>query len=271
MTLAAEELGVTVSAISHQIAGLEKALGATLIERGSKPLRLTSIGMQYAERLRVPFELIHEATADLFVRQQPHQVRVTTYPLMAVKWLLPRLQSFRERHPHIDLSLTSTHRVVALQTGEADVAIRLGRGPWKDCTATRLMPDKVVVVCAPRLLRKGMSSRQVLETIPLIAWERGQAFWPRWLEANGFSAVPAVHGPLFDDPLGALEAAIAGAGLALTLRGLAEADIRAGRLTQALPSVSDLHLSHYVVMSVDAAMRPAVRTFVEWLATQPGA
>lgn len=268
LTKAAESLGVTTSAVSRQLSQLEAAMGAQLLVRSSRPVTLSPIGLRYAEALGPAFEVVDRATSELFVKQSPAKVTLTTYPLFAVKWLLPRLPALQAANLGVDLTLRSTNRVLELKTGEADIAVRLGRGSWPGCTSTMLMSDTVVAVCAPSLLGGRRRTAALFGTLPLIATERSGRQWRSWLTRNQISGVRMTGAVEFDDPLAAVEAAIAGAGVVLTLRSLVTADLRLGRLVEATTGHGDLRLDHFLVVRRDAQDRPAVAKLVEWLVHQ---
>ncbi len=270
MTRAAEELGVTVSAVSHQLTALESVLGVQLIERDSRPVKLTPTAQHYAARLRPAFEQIQGITRELFSQQRPHQLTVTTYPLFGVKWLLPRLASFHSAHAGIELTLTSTNRVVDLRSGEADIAIRLGKQKWDGCEVIHLMSDRAVIACAPRLLNGKQRRGNLLKTIPLIVYERNGRLWKRWAKANQMEDLKSSSARLFDEPLAAVEAAVAGGGMVLTLRALIERELESGTLVEALPSVDTQDLDHCLVVRQDARERPAVQCFIDWAQREAG-
>lgn len=264
---AAMELNLTPSAVSHAIRGLERQLGASLIQRGTRPFALTSLGTQYVQRLGSAFAQIHEATETLFNHALPHQVTVTTYPLFAVKWLAPRLHSLYASEPNLDVTLISTNRMLDLKSGEADLAIRLDVKPSEGCRTTRFMEDQAAVVGAPALLRGRRRNVDLLRTLPLIATDKSARLWRRWLRHNGVSGADPSTFAVFDDALAATEAAVAGVGLTLTLRSLVEDDLRRGRLVEAVPSSTDLTVTQFLVVPEKSMDRPAVKTLMNWLAS----
>ena len=268
LTRAADALGDTVSAVSRQIAQLEASLGAQLLDRAVRPVMLSPVGRQYAVALQAAFEDIDRVTAELFMKQRPGTVTLTTYPLFAVKWLLPRLSAFHLAHPQVELTLRSTNRVVELKTGEADVAIRLGAGPWEGCELQALMSEEVVAVCAPALLRGRPRGADVLRALPLIVSERTGAQWRSWLARHRITGVRVAGSRVFDDPLAAVEAALAGGGVALTLRSLVARELSDRRLVEAAPTTENIRLVHHLVVRRDARDRPAVGQLIEWLEQQ---
>jgi LysR family glycine cleavage system transcriptional activator len=268
LTGASDSLGVTISAVSRQMALLETTLGAQLLDRSARPVKLSPVGQKYAEALMPGFQSIERVTADLFTKQLPTTVTLTTYPFFAVKWLLPRLANFHLAHPNVDLTLRSTNRVFELKTGEADVAIRLGSQRCEGCKTMKLKSEQVVAVCAPALLRDGRGSIDLLRSLPLIVTDRAGTQWRLWLAKQGIAGIRVAGGRMFDDPLAAVEAAIAGGGVSLTLRSLVETELACGRLVELRPTTSDIRLDHYLVVPQDRLDRPAVGQLVDWLKQQ---
>lgn len=262
---ASDSLGVTLSAVSRQMTQLEGTLGAQLLDRKARPVRLSQVGKQYAEALMPNFQNIDHVTADLFVKQIPTTLSLTTYPLFAVKWLLPRLPAFQRKYPSVDLTLRSTNQVFDLKTGEADVAIRLGAGKWDGCVSMKLKSEQIVAVCAPSLIRGKRRGTELLRTLPLIVTERAGRYWRSWLAKQGIRGVQVKGSRVFDDPLAAVEAAINGGGVVLTLLSLVSSELADGRLVEVLPNFVDSRLDHYLVVRLEAQRRPVVGQLIEWL------
>ncbi len=269
MTAAAEALGVSVSAVSHQVTALERYLGAQLVERLGNRVQPTRLGAVYGARLVPAFDQLLDAGLGLFTRQEPHQLTVTTYPLFAVKWLLPRLHSFYRRHPGLELTLVSSNAVLDLDAGSIDVAIRLGpQKDWGRYQVESLMPDGSVVVCAPAFTKARPAGKKLLETAPLILNEPDGKTWRAWLKRQGIARVSLKGGQTCDDGLVAVDAAIAGAGLALTLRTLVEPDVQAGRLVMPFTDALETEFQHCLVMGAERRGRPATQKFIDWIVSE---
>jgi LysR family transcriptional regulator, glycine cleavage system transcriptional activator len=265
MNAAALELGVTLSAVSHQIAGLEKLLNAPLLHRGQRPATLTPLGEAYAARLAPAFASIDRATSEIFSTRSPSQLSMTSDPLFTVRWLVPRLESFYIQNPNIELSLNSTNRILDIPKGEADLAIRFGKAIWRNCEVLKLMSNEVIVVCSPKLLKKSWSGQTALAKLRLIGGDFNEKNWSNWMRLHHFDASQVAFGPTFDDPLATLEAAVSGAGITLMLKELVSDDLAAGHLVEIPFGPSKLMIDHSIVINKESALRPVVRTFVEWL------
>ena len=151
---AAEELNLTPSAISHGVLTLEAWLGVDLFLRGNRTLTLTAAGAAYLPQVRAALEMIVGASNAVPGRKPTGRLAVSVSPTFGVRWLLPRLVRFSDRHPDIEVSVDTNHRLVEFPRDGIDVAIRMGRGDWPGLDATCLVRESLVPVCAPRLAAK---------------------------------------------------------------------------------------------------------------------
>ena len=134
-TNAAQELNVTQTAISHQIRRLEEELGLRLFERKNRSLVLTPKAAEYLPGIRAAFQDLRFATDRLLRKDDDKVLTISLMTSLATKWLLPRLSSFQEQHPDIDVRITTSSELVDFRRGDVDAAIRYGRGHWKDLRA----------------------------------------------------------------------------------------------------------------------------------------
>ncbi len=245
--VAAEELGVTQAAVAQHVRGLEADLGIRLFERLPRSLALTPPGRSYAAQLRRAFELITEATAAL--RPEPERLTISVTPTFASKWLLPRLPDFTRVHPEIELRILATEGLSNFQTDGVDIAVRQGRPPFGAGLVTDLLfEQEVVAVCGPALLGDGVSSLAPEAFDHVTFLNDAHDLWPEFAERVLARALPASARQVrFSQTSLAIDAAVAGQGLAVASRFLVEGDLRAGRLVQALPSGMRGGLSAYVV------------------------
>jgi len=151
-TLAAAELNVTQAAVSHQVRGLEDALGVKLFERRTRQLELTVAGRRLLPTVSEAFDRIAATVADLRLSELDAPLSVTVTPHFGARWLAGRLSHFWRNHPEIDLRLHHSNRVLDLSQGEVDLGIRFGRGVWPGVVAEKLVPVERVPVCSPALL-----------------------------------------------------------------------------------------------------------------------
>src|SRR5690349_11702865 len=191
---AAEELHVTPAAISHQIKALEDDLGVKLFRRLNRAVRLTDAGQACLPGLRDGFERIAEAVARARQGDSVGVLTVTSSPAVAAKWLVPRLERFRERHPGIDLRIDASMRMVDLAREDVHVGLRYGAGKYPGLHTEQLLRSQVFPVCAPALLKGKYPLRKPEdlrhhtlihdETIPL---DPSGPDWTMWLRAAGIT------------------------------------------------------------------------------------
>jgi len=263
--LAADELGVTQGAVAQQIRGLEAELGMKLFDRFPRTLALTETGRSYVTNIRRAFELISEATETL--KPEPLHLTISVTPTFASKWLIPRLPDFTAIHPNIDLRILASDRIANFQTDAVDLAVRYGRPPFgAGLNAELLFDDVIVAVGSPLLVEKlGLPLQNDNFTrYPLL--HDAHDFWPQFLELAFPKGSPtAAKNIRFNQTSLAIEAAIAGQGLALTSTFFVEDDIASGRLLRVLPTELMIDKDFYVV-SPRKPRHPASVTAVRaWL------
>jgi LysR family transcriptional regulator, glycine cleavage system transcriptional activator len=263
-TRAANELHVTQAAISHQVKGLEEWFGAPLFKRLNRNLKLTEQGAALLPELQKAFDHIAEATASL---RHPgaEALTITTMPSFGAKWLLPRLARFEDRHPGIDVRLSTTTVLVDFRQQDCDLAIRFGKGRWPGLRAEFLMQDSYATVCSPSL---EIASPADLARVTLLhddVWDISDVGWADWLRAAGIDGVNVNRGPRFSDSSLLLQSAMDGRGVALTRSSLVLDDVRAGRLVQPFDLRLPTEEAYYLVAPAKHFARPKVAAFREWL------
>ncbi|MCV2348316.1 LysR substrate-binding domain-containing protein [Paucibacter sp. Y2R2-4] len=266
---AAEELAVTPTAVSHQIRALEQQLGEALFNRQVRRVALTEAGAHLYPVLRDGFDAFQAALERLTKARQRPQVVISATNAFTAKWLLPRMGSFRSELGGIDLQLLASDETVDLRSTAVDIGIRYGRGPYPDLTVEPLFNDRFAPVANPRL---GVRTVEDLARWPLIyfAWRRSHPqnpTWKRWFaEAQLTEGSPA--GELrFSDEGHAIQAAVAGEGVALVSQALVAEELAAGRLHQPFgPSIAG-HAYHLAVSS-ERALSPGAHAVMAWLRTQ---
>lgn len=270
--LAADELGVTPTAISHQIRLLEHYTGQRLFRRRPRPLALTAAGVRLFPVINDGFMRFAEVLKDIGASPQNIPLKVTTTSAFAARWLLPKLSLWRHKHPSVSLDIISTYDVLNLDAGEADVAIRYARNPPQDGVASELFRDTFYVVGSPMLVGSGdvsLSPEQMLGFALIeTGWpERDMAAptWQTWEAKAGKTLGLAGRVSLrFEEELHAIEAAIAGQGLAICSDILAAQELRNGQLWR----VSAITLPGYGFYLVYRRQHPrlaAIMAFAEWM------
>src|SRR6202051_4338999 len=232
-TVAASELKLTPTAIGHQIRRLEEELGIRLFVRQNRALTLTPEARDYLPGVRAAFNDLRLATDRLLRKDNEHVLTVSTLASLAAKWLLPRLSSFQEAHPGIDVRITTSTALVDFKAGAVDAAIRYGRGQWPGLRADWLTADELFPVCSPALLTgdKPLRCPQDLANQTLLHSSGGyDDDWRLWLTAAGLPAdISKQTGGTFDLIFMTVQAAIDGFGVAMGRTSYVEADIANGR------------------------------------------
>jgi LysR family glycine cleavage system transcriptional activator len=243
---AAGELRVTPTAISHQIRQLEQRCGHALFRRRPRPLALTLWGARLFPVLKEGLDSFASAVADIAGEAKgPTVLRLTTINAFAARWLLPQLPRWRQMHPDVSLAIIGTDAVLDLQAGEADIAIRYQRRPPTALAAHELFRDTFWPVCSPGLLAENPVGRigdLMGHTLIDLLWGPQEPTPPTWhflLEAARAQGqdVPAALGTCaltFYEELHAIDAAIAGQGIAILSDVLVARELASGMLVKAI-------------------------------------
>jgi len=263
---AAAELHVTPTAISHHVRLLEETIGVRLFERQPRRVVMTAAAQVLYPVLRDGFESFMAAIDA--IRSKGTRPFVTLSATMAytAKWLVPRMSRFREACPDVDLSLLATDELVDLEAGTADLAIRYGGQPPPSLASERLLQDRFAPVVSPRL---GVVKLADLRTATLVHfdWRRSDPAnptWPRWLAAARVRGVDPPGGIRFSDEGHAIQAAIAGQGVALLSLTLVAQELAAGTLVVPFGPELRAH-SYYLVHSGRRALSTPASAVRAWL------
>jgi LysR family glycine cleavage system transcriptional activator len=269
LRLAAEELNVTPTAVSHQITGLENYCGQTLFRRRPRPLALTEAGERLFPLIRDGLDLFAAAMTQL---REPEPVvrrlRVSTTNAFAARCLVPMLPMWHRENPAVELEVIGTDAVVNLHAGEADVALRYAREMPRDGIAQELTRDRFHVVAAPSLL--GSGGARSWRSLPRIAydWLPGDTkapTWERWETAA--RTRPGAAGRIamrFREELHAIEAVVAGQGVAICSDLLVRHELSAGLLVRLSPVALEGY-GLYLVTLPEQATVGGVKNFCAWM------
>ena len=268
-TLAASELNVTQTAISHQIRRLEEELGIRLFIRQNRALALTPEARDYLPGVRAAFNDLRLATDRLLRKDDDKVLTVSTLASLAAKWLLPRLTDFQEAHPGIDVRITTSTSLVDFQRDDVDTAIRYGRGQWPGLRADWLMADELFPVCSPSLLRGDKPLRQPedLKGYPLLHTSNANSDdWRLWLTAAGLPAdIAKQPGITFDMIFMTIQAAIDGIGVAMGRTSYVSDDIAKGRLVVPFKIALPADAGFYLVSPEGRREAPKLAAFRQWM------
>lgn len=268
-TLAAAELNVTQTAISHQIKRLEHELGIRLFVRQNRALTLTPKAAEYLPGVRAAFNDLKLATDRLLRREDDHVLTVSTLASLAAKWLLPRLSTFQEAHPGVDVRITTSTSLVDFQRDNVDAAIRYGRGQWQGLRADWLMADELFPVCSPSLLKgeKPLKCPEDLRDHVLLHTSNTNSDdWRLWLTAAGLPAdLSKQPGITFDLIFMTIQAALDGIGIAMGRTSYVQDDIAKGRLVVPFKITLPADAGFYLVSPQARADSPKLAAFRQWM------
>jgi DNA-binding transcriptional LysR family regulator len=265
--LAAAELNVTPSAVSHGIVALEEALGVALFAREPRKLSLTPAGEQYFPYIAEAFSLIALGTQRLPDNRTHRTVTVSCAPTLAMRWLVPRLFEFRAQWPNIDVSVDTSRRQVGFPVDGFDFGIRLSRGPVPGSDWSRLFGERLVPVCSPayRDTLRDAHGNIDLRRATLIHVDTASEDWQAWLDGAGVRDIDAAGGVRFDTIQLALEAATTGMGVAIGRRPLVNRELDAGTLVEASTPTVDAKTVYWLVSAEGTDERPDLQAFKRWL------
>lgn len=269
---AAEGLGVTPSAVSHQIRALEDRLGVALFRRAGRRLFLTEAGQALVPGLRDGFARIEAALAEVEARGRTGALTVSMLSTFAAHWFIPRLQRFQALHPEIDVRVSTTMQTVAFEAGGIDAAIRYGNGNWPGLRCDRLVTETLVPVCSPALRAAGppLSRPADLAAHTLLVAEARPDDWALWLESAGVPNLAPAGRITFDTTNFALDAAIGGAGVAIAARELVQPDLAAGRLAEPFDHALARDAAYYFVVPEGRTPSPKLAALRDWLRAEAG-
>ncbi len=263
LSRAAESLHLTVSALSHQIRGLEERVGQRLFVRSARGVVLTGDGRQLYERVAGPFDALEQALRPFAVRRDD-VLTISLMPSFASSWLLPRLPRFLAAQPQLEINLQSTSVLVDFgrDTG-VDAALRYGPGEWPGVQALHLLDDWMTPTASPELIaRLGMPTLQTLDRFPLLGAPGGR--WSDWFGQFG-GTPPARFVATFDDSDTLHRAASEGLGIALGRLTLARPLVEAGRLVLPFKARLKAEFAHYLVFPARTASHAGLLAFRDWL------
>lgn len=269
-TRAAEELNLTQSAVSKQVAQLEELLQHLLFRRVRRRLQLTPAGDLYLVEVRKILTQIEISTHTLrSYGGETEVLRVSTPSTFGARWLVPRLKGWGIRHPHIHLDLCNEQQGDDLLQGRSDLAFYFGQGSRPGTESLKLFGEELVAVCAPASLPSTALTdpTQLTDLVLLQNASRPQA-WHEWFEHQGFCTDHSYHGPRFDTFYMCIRAAQVGCGVALLPRFLVEEELADGKLVIAWQHLMPSRDSYYLAYPEHSAGVPKVREFVSWMMEQ---
>lgn len=274
LTLAAQELNVSVSAVAFQINAAESALGKKLVERQGRGLYVSPEAETLGQELGAAFHAIDSALGR-FARSTATAINVVTVavlPSFAALWLLPRLSQFWAAHPEVDVRITTSERKADLLAEDIDCAVRVGPGHWEGLEAEALFPQLLSPVCHFSYFKRFRAPATVadLKDHTLVCDVLREQEWTEWFAIAGE--------PLTSSPLQEVQgreavgnAVTAGLGIGLIDVSLFDDRIRTGEIVRLFPWALDTGWKHWLVGPEGVAPSNACRIFTSWLKRAAGA
>jgi LysR family transcriptional regulator, glycine cleavage system transcriptional activator len=270
---AARTLQVTHSSISRQLRELEAWIGVALLENRSTKgqLAFTPQGRALGEAALAGLAALSNAVASVRELRPANSVVITTTASFAVRWLLPRLASLQRTHAWLEVSMTTQQAVQNLSSQGADLAVRMGNGPWSDGRCEPFMDDALYPV-ATRRYWSSIGERQpgrALAKAHLLHDRDPASSWERWFAVNPLPGIDLRPGARFTSSDLVLRAAAEGLGVALARDRLAASDIGSGLLMRPFGTAQvSVPRAYWLVTPPDGEPRPAVQVVAEWIRSQ---
>ena len=262
ITRAADELNVTVGAVSRHVRALEARMGTTLFLRGPRGLTLTSAGKAFADSAREALDRIADAADGLRLRRF-RRLSIGVYGFFVSRFLLPIWPSLKATHPELEVDLHTSANPVDLLASRYDAVIAVSDSEPRAGMVTRpLIPIATVPVCSPDLMKQGALD---FASVPLLHVRPRPDDWRRWLDHAQLSSVRVQGGSSFESLSLAIEAAEAGLGVTIAIEGLLAPDLARGNLVRAHPVVRQTRRHFVLEYEQRMADDPALAAFASWL------
>ncbi len=271
--MAANELGITRSAVSHQVKLLEDRLGTQLFRRDARRAELTQAGQAYFPAIRDAFDQIEAQTRAARPSVTDNELTVQVYVTVALKWLIPRLHDFERRFPDMKVRLSTSYFDWDFDDRNVDLGIILARNKAPGHYYRPLFKSYLVPVCAPQLLKgdNPLKKPEDLKKHKLIDVYTAEEDWQLWLDATGVKGVKPSNRLSVDSYILAQEAAIEGRGVAMTIGPFASEEIKLGRLVQPFPTRAPNKNQWYFACHSEHRNKPKIKRFEDWLVKQVAA
>lgn len=264
---AADELNLTVSAVSHQIANLEAFVDRRLFNRSPRGLTLTIHGERFQRDITGALTLIAAAAQNVRCAEDAEVLRVHTVPTFGSLWLMPRLPAFREQHPELRVQLSAAYSESDFSRAEVDVDIRYGVVRGRDLHVETLFTEEIMPMISPRLKEKvDIRTPEDLVQQDLIFSDINLVQWPRWFAAHGVPLSPSSYALTFDRTHMVLDAAVQGLGIALDSDRMAGTALQRGELVPVFEDRKGIPVhAHHLVYPRSHAQWDRVAKFTEWI------
>ena len=272
ITLAAEDLCLTQSAVSRQIKALEGQLGVKLLIRGHRTIAFTPEGERLFRSADGALQQLQDVLGEIDALGAPRPVTLSAAIGFTGLWLLPRLSGLQQRHPNVDLRVSANNRVADLRHDGIDLAIRYTTESAAPAGAIRLFGESLAPVAHGSLALQALDSPRRLSQLDLLDFDDPQHPWLQWndwLAATGWSDVKPRTILRFNQYDQVIQAALAGQGVAIGRLELIQPLLDAGRLVASAPAGPRIETAYaYWLIQADAQPREDVRRVAAWIQEQ---
>ena len=263
---AADELGLTQSAVSRQMARLEKILGAQLFERHGPRIALSEAGRLYAGEIDEALTTIRRAGARVCPAKRDNSVTIATLPSFGMRWLAPRLAGLARHAPDLVVNFSARSDEFDLEAEGVDAAIHFGQPDWPRARHDRLFGERSVPVISPQMTgASGLTEGKDLLNVPLLVQSQRKHAWKEWFTGVGVDQPEPRIAAVFDQFSMLSQAVVGGAGAALLPTYLIAEELRSGALVAAFDLPTESRDAYFLVYPEDRLERPAFRRFRNWL------
>ncbi len=271
-SLAGEDVGLTQSAVSRQIALLEDWLQTPLFDRKGRRVTLNADGRTYADEIIPALDRIRRATGRLAGRRPDNALAVATLPSFGMRWLAPRLPGLTAEHPELVVDFAARSFPFAFADEDFDAAIHFGRPDWPGATHEYLFRETAIPVCSPAWLAEHpVASAADLLGRPLLFQSSRRTAWARWFAAAGIERAEVPAGPTFEHFLMLAQAAAAGSGVALIPSFLIGPELATGTLVRPIDLPLTTDEAYYLVYPEAIEPGAALRHFRDWILREAAA
>jgi len=264
---AADELYVTISAVSHQIAALEDHIGCQLFVRSPRGVTLTAAGERFRQRLSGALAIIADAIDSARLGNSTKVLRIHSVPTLASQWLMPRLPRFMAANPDVRIRLSASPVDSDFSHGEIDADIRYGTAHWPNLHVETLFTESMLPLISPKLKAKlDLGTPESLLMQDLIECESNLVQWPQWFASIGLGVCPSQYALCVDRAGLGLDAAAGDLGIILESNVLANQLLASGRLVPVFPDGKGIQVhQHHLVFPPNHGKRTALLKFAHWL------
>ena len=264
-TRAAKELNVTQGAVSRQVKTLEDQLDTILFKRLHRSLALTDAGRELFGPVTLALDNMAEAVNTL--KQPARDLNLKIHPTFAIRWLIPRLHRFQADHPEIQIRFTTSSINADFKHENFDMAVTYRGEAAAGVNRKRILEEQLTPVCSPKLLESGppLTRPEDLAGYPLLHNSPDRREWRAWADQTGTSGLSFVKGQIFEIDDAALQAAVAGLGVALGDRLLIREDLESGRLTEPFEFRKVKTGTYYLSWPKTGEDKPGIKEFKAWL------